>query len=195
MKLNMKPLKNMLILLLAQISLYSFFVKVSFAEDVCAKSVSEFSCLKNNFDVMYASDYRKFWQVANLAAKKAEKCEDMADVSAFFQLAVIKKSGNAEFEEFFSQTVERICVENNECFFSALVKENVQTQSAIVGMLKNPLFQNQKSIYEVFVKNKENKAYKAIIELYFRQAQQVDDSHQGNFWDKLKTFFTFRKKQ
>lgn len=98
-----------------------------------------FEYLLNNFDQFYASDYALFWDVIRAAADKARKCEIVEDSVRFIGLSK-NESNNAEFNEFFSDAVEHMALENPKCLLAAISKSDGTVRSAMLNRLRHPIF-------------------------------------------------------
>ncbi len=123
--------------------------------------------LKNNFNNVYMSNYDQFWKVLHDAQKKAESCESAEDTIAFLKLVEIR-TGNAEFNAYFNEVIEKLCVEKPKCFFDALANLNENAIIRTVALLKAPLFVDTGDIDVVFKKDENVKKYTVIMSEYFR---------------------------
>lgn len=167
-------LKRLSYLLLLISLLFCAFIPVnSSADDLCSETNATLDCLSKNFEKLYVSNYQRFWDILHNSLKKAQQCGSNSEVISFLELAHLK-SNNAEFNEFFNETIENMCVKNTECFFNALVGMKEEDQNEIVGRIKNPMFFEQDSITETFLKYKNNAKYKKIVEKYFRAMSNSD---------------------
>lgn len=144
------------------------FQSASYANGVCSGTSGTLDCLSENFTELYSANYSSFWKILHESASKAQKCETVTDAVHFMRLVHLN-SNNAEFNEFFSETIENICIKNDKCFFESLLRLNKSDQNRIIKMLKYPLFIDQSSISETFSKWKNNKKYKKFVDLYFEK--------------------------
>lgn len=144
------------------------FLPISYADgDLCSGSNATLDCLSKNLDKLYSANYRLFWDILHKAEKKVQKCMSVSDTVNFMKLAHLK-SNNAEFNEFFSEVIENLCVKKSKCFFEAMVRLKDEDQLEVVKKLKTPLFVDQVAINDAFIRNKNNQKYKKVIYLYFR---------------------------
>ncbi|MBI5492889.1 MAG: hypothetical protein HY893_08160 [Deltaproteobacteria bacterium] len=128
-------------------------------------------CLQDNFDKLYQENYPLFWEILHNAASKAQKCDSVKDTAAFLRLVKLIRgshaTGNAEFEEYFSQTVEQLCIQKSKCFLDGLLRFDKPTRVLLLDMLRNPLFEDGSKIDRVFREAKTNKKYREISDIYF----------------------------
>jgi coenzyme F420-reducing hydrogenase delta subunit len=80
---------------------------------------------------------------------------------------------DGEFEEYFHEKVESLCISKSRCFFDALTSMASHDQTEIVYMLLNPLFIDRSKITETFFKNKDVKKYKQIVNFYLERVEKV----------------------
>lgn len=125
-------------------------------------------CLQDNFDTLYQENYPFFWEILHNAASKAQKCDYVKDTAAFLRLAKLEKS-NAEFNEFFSQTVEQLCIKKSKCFFDGLLMVDKPTRVLLIDKLRTPLFVENSKIERVFLEAKTNKKYREISDKYWER--------------------------
>ena len=138
-----------------------------FCGDVHAEN-NKLEYLKNNFNNVYMSNYDQFWKILHDAQKKAESCKSIIDTAAFLSLVEIESTG-AEFNEYFNETIEKLCVEQSRCFLDALATINEKSIILTVKRLKAPLFVDSSDIDDVFKRNKSVKKYNFIIKEYFNK--------------------------
>jgi len=137
--------------------------------NLCLQDDNALTCLKENFEGLYAQNYNRFWNIANRAASEAEKCNSPDNTAAFLYLVRIKK-GNAEFNEFFSGVIERLVTEKTDCLLVALTRMELVSQRLIMGELKHPLFAESAAIEKAFRAAGEGR-YKSTVNLYFEQRE------------------------
>jgi hypothetical protein len=109
------------------------------ATTLCSDASANLKCLKQHFDEFYAQDYNRFWLILNKSADEAKQCRSIRKTVEFLDLARIKIRG-AEFEEFFAQTTENICVSSPHCFKQASKLLDKETQRKLATMMDNPTF-------------------------------------------------------
>ena len=134
--------------------------------NLCQSEVNQLACLKANFDALYEENFDRFWAIVHEAAAKAEKCSLLPDTVDFLDLVKIK-SNNTEFNEFFSEIIERMTTRETECLLNAVTMMDEASQKLIMGKLRNPLFGESATI-EKALKNAQNDKFKSIVDLYFK---------------------------
>ncbi len=121
--------------------------------------------LKNNFRELYVNNYSLFSHIVHEAAKKAESCDTLSDTVNFLDL--VQFCHNADFGEFFSDTIEHLCINNPKCFLDALINLGEESRITVLQELSNPVFVNEAEIEEVLMKYKNNPKYEDIINRFF----------------------------
>jgi hypothetical protein len=137
--------------------------------DLCVGDQATIECLMENAKELYSTNNFLFWDILNKAAKRAEDCESLSDVTRFMSLIRVPRDG--AFEEYFHKKVENLCISNSKCFFDGLTSMVADDQIKIVDMLLNPLFIDQSKITEAFRKNKDAKKYKQIVGIYLDRVE------------------------
>jgi hypothetical protein len=133
--------------------------------NVCLNEAS-LECLEINFDKLYHDNYELFWDILHSAAKKAKACDSVEGTAAFLRLAILKQS-NAEFTEFFNQTIEQLCLEESKCLLDGLLMVTQYTKVKLLDKLRTPLFMDSSKIDQVFLKARTDNEYKEISDIYF----------------------------
>jgi len=136
---------------------------------LCVGDQATIECLMENPKKLYSTNNSLFWNILNRAAKRAQGCETLSDVTRFLSLIRVQRDG--EFEEYFHGKVESLCISNPRCFFDALTSMAWHDQTEIVYMLLNPLFIDQSKITETFYKNKDVNEYKQIVDFYLERVE------------------------
>ncbi len=134
---------------------------------LCEGKQATLDCLMDHSYELYETNIDLFWKILNTAAKRAEECKTISDVTRFMKIVNVPRDG--AFEEYFHEKVEKLLVKNDKCFFDALTSMPGNNQVQIVGLLLNPLFVEQPEITKVFNKNKKNKKYKNVVNMYLKQ--------------------------
>lgn len=159
----MKQNKRFIILIFSLLLCFIFLnCGNMFAED------NKLMYLKNNFNNLYQNNYKQFWQILAEVEKNAVNCESTDDTVAFLKLIEIDSTG-AEFNEYFSEVIEKLCIEKPKCFLDSLSSLDTRAITRIVKRLKAPLFVDSKDIDAVFNKNKRVIKYDEIMKEYFRK--------------------------
>lgn len=153
------------LLLLISLLFCAVFAANSSADGLCSGTDATLNCLSKNFEKLYVTNYHGFWDILHKSAKKVQQCRSVSDVVPFLELVRLK-SNNVEFNEFFSEKIENMCIKNSKCFFDALAAMKEEDQIEIMSRMRNPLFVDQTSITEAFLKHKNNAKYKKIVEMY-----------------------------
>jgi hypothetical protein len=135
---------------------------------ICEGKDETISCLIENYEELYSTNYSLFWNILHKAADKAQSCKSYLDVTRFMELVRVERRG-AEFEEFFHEKIEKLCIKNTRCFFEGLSNLTLEEQTKIIDVLKNPIFEEQSAIRETFIKKKDKEKYKKITEIYLKQ--------------------------
>jgi hypothetical protein len=105
----------------------------------CSGSSANLNCLAQNFDEFYEKDYGLFWTILNKSAEEAKQCRSIKKIAEFLRLVRIK-SNNAEFNEFFAQVTENLCVTSPRCFKRASKLLDKEDQKNLADMLNAPIF-------------------------------------------------------
>lgn len=134
--------------------------------NLCVENKTAFSCLEKNFDTLYQARHERFWEILHQAAKRAQKCDSSPDTAKFLGLAKLK-TDNVEFDEFFRQNIEKLCIKHTNCFLNSLLKTDDATRTSVVEKLRQPLYEDEADIKRVFLKAKSKAKYKKIGEMYF----------------------------
>lgn len=115
------------------------------AATTCSDSSANLKCLEQHFDELYAKDHSHFWAILNKSADKAKQCRSIKKTAEFLGLAHIK-TGNAEFNEFFAQTTENLCVSSPRCFKRASKLLDKESRKNIAAMFDTPLFVDRENL-------------------------------------------------
>jgi len=119
----------------------------AYGETVCSGSAADISCLMRNFDDFYHKNYSDFWKVLHSSLKEAEHCRSIEATSSFLNLASLH-STNAEFNEFFAESIENLCLTSPKCFSDANNLLPKATQERLKMFLNNPLFIDKEHLYK-----------------------------------------------
>ena len=104
-------------------------------------------CLEQHFEELYANKYSYFWAILYEGADEAQQCRPIKKTAELLGLARIKIK-DAEFEEFFAQTTENLCVSSPRCFRQASQLLDKDTQKNLAVMLDNPLFVDRADLHK-----------------------------------------------
>lgn len=135
--------------------------------DLCAYTDQPLACLESNFEKLYSGNYPRFWKILRKGAARAEKCDTVVDTKDFLNLAVIENN-NAEFNEFFSEVIERMVTQKTECFLEATSITDSLVQERIFGRLRHPLYIDV-AVIDNTLKYRVDVKYKLLVDRYFRE--------------------------
>lgn len=113
----------------------------------CSTNSIDLSYFEYNFDDLYKKDYSNFWKILYNLLMDAERCNSIEATSKFLNLANIT-SINAEFNEFFAENIEKLCLNSPMCFHKANKTLNESVQIKLNMMLNNPIFIDRSSLYK-----------------------------------------------
>jgi hypothetical protein len=111
----------------------------------CSNSSDKLNCLKANFHSLYHNNYTEFWSILHKSADEVKQCASSTKTAQFLGLVAIQ-SNNAEFNEFFSDIVEELCVSSPTCFCTGVSHLSDENQQMLRIMLDTPLFFDKKSL-------------------------------------------------
>jgi hypothetical protein len=126
--------------------------------EMCSGSEATIRCVERNFGVMDQSHRYgdRFWAILNEAARdlrerapRGEECDSTGKMVQFLSLARVRSqpSGvSAEFEEFYAEKIERLCLDAAPCFRKAGKFLDEDGRAALRRMLANPLFVDPASL-------------------------------------------------
>jgi hypothetical protein len=134
----------------------------------CSADEDQLIFLKKNFSGLYLNDYSRFWDIVHKAAKKAQTCDSSIETADFIEL-IRFSGGNAEFNEYYSEIVEHLCISNPACFFDSLLRLDKESKIKVIDVLRHPIFAKPKEIEDVFTINRNIKQYEDIVNLFFLQ--------------------------
>ncbi len=137
-------------------------------KELCMGDNSTLDCLKDNFDNLYTTDYVLFWRILRMAERDAVSCKSKSDTATFLKLAVVART-NAEFNEYFSEVIERLATSHPECFFDSLLLLDLDNATKIIMILKHPIFVEKQEIDNVFSKNMNKEKYRLLMDIYFQK--------------------------
>lgn len=95
--------------------------------------------LERHFDEIYSNDYSNFWAIVSKSSGEAKQCRSINKTAEFLDLVRLN-SNNAEFNEFFAQATEEICLEQPTCFKEASQLLSKENREKLSNMLDTPLF-------------------------------------------------------
>jgi hypothetical protein len=114
--------------------------------EMCSGSEATIRCVERNFDVMSHSHRTRFWAILHEAARdlrerapQGQECDSTGKMVQFLSLARVKPV-SAEFVEFHSQQIERLCLDAAPCFRKASKFLDEDGRAALRSMLANPVF-------------------------------------------------------
>ena len=135
---------------------------------LCINENATLECLKKEFDELYRTDYKSFWDILNDAAKRVQNFRSIPDVVEFMELDSVIE-GNVEVSEFFSEVIEKFCTSHPESCFEAIICLDKDSKKIIINRLRQPIFVNKNEIDSIFFRYKSSLKYKDVMNLYFNQ--------------------------
>lgn len=115
------------------------------ATTLCSGASANLKCLKLHFEQLATEDYDRFGAILKKSSDEAKQCRSIKKTAEFLDLARIKIRG-AEFEEFFAQATESLCVSSPRCFKRASKLLDKEAQKNLAAMLDNPLFVDRENL-------------------------------------------------
>jgi hypothetical protein len=106
--------------------------------------VAELRCVDRNFEVAYRTDYSGLWSILNQRAPGLKACSDPQEVAAF--LPLVRYYGNAEFAEFYSETLEELAVTHALCLAEQVSVAEPKVRDSVVERLRSPLFRTPEEV-------------------------------------------------
>lgn len=106
----------------------------------CVGDAEELVCLRRNFDSLFSEQYDVFWEIANRRGREVASCQRRTVVEQFLPLA--DKVGNAEFAEFYHETIESLASTSPLCLAEAWSRLGEPEQVSVVRVLRAPLFKS-----------------------------------------------------
>lgn len=133
----------------------------------CLKKTEMLKCLGNNFNALYLNDNEQFWTILKKWEKTHSNNKDIAD---FLSLVKVK-AGNAEFNEYFSQIIERQLLPNRtQNFLDSLLLIDRKASNQILNELKHPMFVKISRVKSVLEKYRDKEIYKELLYSYFNKS-------------------------
>ena len=107
----------------------------------------DLSYLERNFNELYENNYADFWKILHSSLMEAKRCDSIEITSRYLNLVNLPYK-NAEFNEFFAESIEKLCLNSPGCFHEANRTLNKSVQKKLNTMLNNPLFIDKGSLYK-----------------------------------------------
>lgn len=105
----------------------------------CANSANELECVLQFYPDIYIENPEYFWKVLNLSRDNAFSCSSLKVTTDFLRIVRLPNFG-ADLEEFVSEGIETLCVNQPVCFKQAMSILDENTQRSIKIKLENPLY-------------------------------------------------------
>jgi hypothetical protein len=144
-----------------------------FGKDLCINENANLRCLRENFDDLYAKNYTIFWKILREAGDAASECRSYDDIDAFLKLSSIRNR-NAEFKEYLNEIIENLTIRKSAIFLDALSRLDDNSIYSVIGLLQRPIFIPIEDIKKVFYKNRNNKKYKKVMNVYFKKSKEQE---------------------
>ncbi|MDR0247826.1 MAG: hypothetical protein LBI16_05490 [Burkholderiales bacterium] len=113
----------------------------------CLESPIDLSFVEKNFDELYKKNCTELWETLYSSLEEAKSCRSIEKTSRFLGLANLQ-TGNAEFEHFFSESIENLCLGSPKCFNEASQRLPKAAQEKLKEKLSIPLFINKERLYK-----------------------------------------------
>jgi hypothetical protein len=104
----------------------------------CIQGEGDLNCIGANFERMYRDSYEDFWTILRGRGEQIRSCARSDMVAGFLPLA--SNAGNAEFSEFYSETLEELAISNPRCLAEAWSRLAPDQQGAVAMILRSPMF-------------------------------------------------------
>ena len=130
------------IVLLRTISILLFFSLPlnAVARDYgCQNSANELRCVLRFYPTIYCENPEYFWKVLNQAGDNALSCNSVKGIADFLHTARLSNAG-ADLEEFVSESVEKLCINQPVRFKEAMSMLDKKTRRGVQIKLENPLY-------------------------------------------------------
>lgn len=105
----------------------------------CQNSANELRCVLRFYPTIYRENPEYFWKVLNQAQVNTLGCNSVKGVADFLHTVRLYNAG-ADLEEFVSESVETLCVNQPICFKKAMSMLDKKTRRGVQIKLKNPLY-------------------------------------------------------
>jgi hypothetical protein len=132
------------------------------ADAVCRPGNDDLQCLGTHFQGMYQDSYDQFWSILHGREEEIHSCTDDRVVAQF--LALASHTGNAEFDEFYSKTVEELAMSNMACLAGSWSTLSSQDQTTVAKVLRTPMFRTVRELSAAAQKAKIANAYPRFID-------------------------------
>lgn len=114
-------------------------VGASEAQTLCTDRDENLRCLRKQFEPLYQNSPDRFWRILNRSRDIALQCRSTSKTLEFLQLVEVR-SGNAEFNEYLSETMEGMCAQKPACIARAAAKLGPSAKSLLREKLMRPEF-------------------------------------------------------
>ncbi len=115
------------------------------AQALCADRDENLRCLRMKFEPLYQISPDRFWRILNRSRDVAVQCRSTRKTLDFLRLVEIR-SENAEFNEYFSETIEGMCAQKPTCLARATAMLCSDAQKLLRDKLMSPDFLDLKKL-------------------------------------------------
>lgn len=119
--------------------IYGLPLSVEARDYGCPNSVNELRCVLRFYPAIYRQNPEYFWKVLNRSRDSALSCNSIKVTMDFLRIVRLPAPG-ADLEEFVSEGVEQLCVNQPVCFKRAISMLDEKTRRSIKIKLENPLY-------------------------------------------------------
>lgn len=105
----------------------------------CPNSANELRCALKLYPAIYRENPEYFWKVLNRARNNALSCRSVNGTADFLRIVSLPSPG-ADLEEFVSEGIETLCVNQPVCFKRAMSMLDEKTRRNVKVKLENPLY-------------------------------------------------------
>lgn len=105
----------------------------------CPNSANELRCVLRLYPAIYRENPEYFWKVLNRSRDSALSCSSIKVTADFLRIVRLPNPG-ADLEEFVSEGIETLCVNQPVCFKRAMSMLDEKTRRSIKMKLESPLY-------------------------------------------------------
>lgn len=118
---------------------FSFPLNAATRDHGCPASVNELRCVLRFYPTIYRENPEYFWKVLNQARVNALGGNSTKGVADFLRTVHLTNAG-ADVEEFVSEGVEMLCINQPVSFKKAMSMLDEKTRRSVNMKLENPLY-------------------------------------------------------
>lgn len=154
---------------------------------------NSFSCLKQNLDDFYTSDYNRFFRVYNQVFHEAMRCHNYKAVARYLSIHSVPHD-SAEVDEHMQQDTEALLLLKPKCFFEGARLLTPEQRANLVGsyhLFSRPnhvMALLQKYIKAGKYKKLAGQIYNANLEAYDSYGKADEDAPMSDLRQQYKQF-------